>query len=128
MNESLQQQMDELKNARNELQEVVDELSPIIIGMAQEVLVNMNAWCKKTFKKNGLLKKIQDSQITTAESEYKVLQFLQKHTEKFICALADNSVNMDRVFIAHEMPKVTKHFHYRTVDVSSNTPLVPATF
>ena len=51
--------------------QVVDELSPIIIGMAQEDLVNMNAWCKKTFKKNGLLKKIQDSQITTAESKDK---------------------------------------------------------
>ena len=126
MNESLQQQMDELKNARNELQvcliwilqnvlwnniewsispsspllcfiflyreeseplkfdyskfayfQVVDELSPIIIGMAQEDLVNMNAWCKKTFKKNGLLEKIQNSQITTAEAEEKVST---KHT------------------------------------------------
>uniref|UniRef100_A0A914ENC6 Exonuclease domain-containing protein n=1 Tax=Acrobeloides nanus TaxID=290746 RepID=A0A914ENC6_9BILA len=98
---------------------VVDELSPIIIGMSKEDLVNMNAWCKKTFKKNGLLEKIQNSQITTAEAEEKVLQFLQKHTEKFTCALAGNSVNMDRVFIEREMPKVAKHFHYRTVDVSS---------
>lgn len=45
---------------------------PKIIGQPPEVLSNMSAWCKKTFKKNGLLEKIKNSQITEEQIEKEV--------------------------------------------------------
>uniref|UniRef100_A0A7E5A1J8 Probable oligoribonuclease n=1 Tax=Panagrellus redivivus TaxID=6233 RepID=A0A7E5A1J8_PANRE len=102
----------------------VAQFDPIIIKQTPESMQNMSKWCKKTFKKNGLLTRIAESNIDTQNAEEQVLKFLQEHTEPFTCALAGNSVYMDRLFIAREMPLVAAHFHYRTVDVSTIKELV----
>ena len=67
---------------------------PLIIKQTPEAMENMSKWCKKTFKKNGLLEKIEQSQIDTATAEERVLEFLQQYTEPFTCALAGNSVSL----------------------------------
>jgi oligoribonuclease len=97
---------------------------PVIIKQSPEAMKNMSKWCKSTFKKNGLTKMIQESEIDTEAAEEMLLKFLEKHTEPFTCALAGNSVYMDRLFIQKEMPKVAAHFHYRTVDVSTIKELI----
>ena len=97
----------------------VATFDPVIINQSEEVLNNMNDWCKSTFKSNGLTEKIKESKISISTAEEMLLKFLQQHTEPFTCALGGNSVHMDRVFIKHEMPKVAAHLHYRTIDVST---------
>ncbi|KAI6172583.1 Exonuclease domain-containing protein [Aphelenchoides besseyi] len=91
----------------------------VVIGQSEEVIKGMSNWCKKTFKKNGLTQKIRESKVTEEQVEKELLAFLQKHTDKFTCPLAGNSVNIDRLFIEKYLPKVGEHLHYRTIDVST---------
>ncbi|KIH54724.1 exonuclease [Ancylostoma duodenale] len=86
---------------------------------AENVLDVMEEWPRQTFIKNGLLKKIRESRITLERAEEMVLEFLEKETAKGECPLAGNSVSMDRCFINRYMPRLGKHLHYRTVDVST---------
>jgi len=102
----------------------VASYGPVIIGQPADVLDNMNNWCKKTFKKNGLLEKIKASQITEKQVESELLEFLQEHTPHFKCPLGGNSVNIDRLFIQKYLPSVGEHLHYRTIDVSTIKELV----
>uniref|UniRef100_A0A914Y024 Probable oligoribonuclease n=1 Tax=Panagrolaimus superbus TaxID=310955 RepID=A0A914Y024_9BILA len=102
----------------------VATFDPLIINQSEEAMKNMSKWCKTTFKKNGLINKIKESEITTSAAEEMLLKFLQEHTEPFTCALGGNSVYMDRIFIQREMPKVAAHLHYRTVDVSTIKELI----
>ncbi|KHJ98682.1 exonuclease [Oesophagostomum dentatum] len=53
------------------------------------------------------------------DKDLKVLQFLEKETAKGECPLAGNSVGMDRCFLNKYMPRLSRHLHYRTVDVST---------
>lgn len=53
------------------------------------------------------------------QAEQKVLDFVSEHTDAGVCALAGNTVSMDRRFIEKYMPRLGSHLHYRTVDVSS---------
>lgn len=48
-----------------------------------------------------------------------MLAFVEQHTNAGECPLAGNSVSVDRQFIKKYMPKLARHLHYRTVDVSS---------
>lgn len=99
--------------------EIVAEGPDLVISQPQNVLKRMSSWCVSTFSKNGLLEKIQSSNISMEDAENQVLSFVEQHTNKGECPLAGNSVNFDRRFIEQYMPKLAKHFHYRTVDVSS---------
>ncbi|KAL6734602.1 hypothetical protein Aduo_005128 [Ancylostoma duodenale] len=98
---------------------VVAEGPDIVIHQPEEVLDLMEEWPRQTFIKNGLLKKIRESRITLERAEGMVLEFLEKETVKGECPLAGNSVSMDRCFINKYMPRLGKHLHYRTVDVST---------
>ncbi|KAI6183477.1 Oligoribonuclease family protein [Aphelenchoides bicaudatus] len=93
---------------------------PVVINQSQDILENvMSKWCKRTFKKNGLLEKIKESKITEEQVETELLEFLKEHTPHFTCPLAGNSVNIDRLFIDKYLPTVGQHLHYRTIDVST---------
>ncbi|TKR81527.1 hypothetical protein L596_015384 [Steinernema carpocapsae] len=99
--------------------EIVAEGPSIVIHQNKETLDNMTDWCKNTFAKNGLTKRIEESKISMDEAEKQVLAFVREYTEAGKCPLAGNTVGMDRRFIEKCMPDLGHHFHYRTVDVSS---------
>uniref|UniRef100_A0A915BI68 Probable oligoribonuclease n=1 Tax=Parascaris univalens TaxID=6257 RepID=A0A915BI68_PARUN len=98
---------------------VVAEGPDIVISQPENVLANMNSWCRSTFARNGLLQKIRESNISVEAAESQMLSFLKEHTDPGKCPLAGNSVYMDRVFIERYMPNLIKHLHYRIVDVST---------
>ncbi|KAK0406403.1 hypothetical protein QR680_018556 [Steinernema hermaphroditum] len=98
---------------------VVAEGPSIVIRQDEATLNDMNEWCKETFAKNGLTQRIRASEISMVQAEKQVLDFVKTHTEPGKCALAGNTVGMDRRFIDKYMPELGRHFHYRTVDVSS---------
>jgi oligoribonuclease len=51
-----------------------------------------------------------------AEAQQSVLDFVKKHIPKARTApLAGNSVHVDRVFLAKDMPELEAHLHYRNV-------------
>lgn len=51
----------------------VASYGPVVIGQPEDVLENMSKWCKKTFKKNGLLERIKKSQVTETQVETEVI-------------------------------------------------------
>ncbi len=58
--------------------------------------------------------------ITMAEAEQQVLEYITAWVPTPNKAqLAGNSVGMDRMFLARDMPAVIDHLHYRIIDVST---------
>ncbi|KAF1572156.1 UNVERIFIED_CONTAM: Oligoribonuclease, mitochondrial, partial [Eudyptes robustus] len=97
----------------------VADFGPIVIHQNEETLEKMNPWCKRTFKKNGLLELIKESQYSEETVDNMLKEFLNKNTPENKCPLAGNSVGMDRMFINKYLPQTAGHIHYRTVDVST---------
>lgn len=58
------------------------------------------------------------SKISLAEAEQLTLEFLSQHVPEKQCAIAGNTVWMDRIFLKKYMPLVDDYAHYRIVDVS----------
>ncbi|VDM36523.1 unnamed protein product [Toxocara canis] len=98
---------------------IVAEGPDIVISQPESSLASMNSWCMTTFTKNGLLQRIRESNVSMKDAESQVVAFVKEHTDEGVCALAGNTVYMDRLFIERYMPDLAKHFHYRVVDVSS---------
>ncbi|MES1907282.1 MAG: hypothetical protein MHM6MM_000436 [Cercozoa sp. M6MM] len=97
----------------------IASLDGIAIHQPKEVLQDMNDWCQKTFKKNGLLERIKASKLTTAEVERQVIDFLAQHVPVGWAPLCGNSIHQDRLFLRNEMPGLNEFLHYQIVDVSS---------
>uniref|UniRef100_A0A2C9JJU4 Exonuclease domain-containing protein n=1 Tax=Biomphalaria glabrata TaxID=6526 RepID=A0A2C9JJU4_BIOGL len=91
----------------------------LVIHQSDEILNNMGEWCTNQHGQSGLTEAVRKSQISTAEAERRILDFLRKHTEERTCPLAGNSVYMDKLFLEKYMPSLTQHLHYRIIDVST---------
>lgn len=92
----------------------------LVINHPQILLDSMNEWCTKHHGESGLTALVQQSTITLAEAQEKILQFLHSNGIKPRQALlAGNSVHVDRSFMLKDLPKVVEYLHYRIVDVSS---------
>jgi oligoribonuclease len=97
---------------------VLDELHRIVY-QPQDVLDNMNDWCKKTHGKSGLTALIPNG-TPLKKVEEEILALVHKHyskDEKVI--LCGNSVGNDKRFLDAYMLELAKRLHYRLVDVSS---------
>lgn len=90
-----------------------------VVYQPDEVLKNMNDWCKKTHGESGLTAAVpKGTPLATVEKE--LLEILGRHfstSDRIV--LAGNSVGNDRRFIDRYMPELAKRLHYRLVDVSS---------
>ena len=91
----------------------------IIIHQPEEVLNNMNDWCVEHHGKSGLTEAVRASKVSLQQAEYEMLSFVREHSAPGFCPLAGNSVHADKVFLTKYMPQLTKHLHYRIVDVST---------
>lgn len=93
-----------------------------VIFQPQQVLDQMNDWCKEHHGKSGLTAKVPTGKtIITVQSE--LLAFIKKHfgekKGKDGAVLAGNSIHNDRRFIDVHLPQFAGQLHYRMVDVSS---------
>jgi oligoribonuclease len=92
----------------------------LVINHPKSLLDSMDEWCTQHHGESGLTALVQQSAISMAEAEERVLQFLQSHgLEPRQALLAGNSVHVDRSFLLKDMPRVIQFLHYRIVDVSS---------
>ena len=62
---------------------------------------------------------VKESNISVQECEQRMLQFIQKYTNKGANCLAGNSVHADKEFLKKYMPEFMEQLHYRIVDVST---------
>jgi len=91
----------------------------LIIHQSNEVIASMNDWCQIQHNKTGLVKAVQESEVSQEEAEMLTLAFLQEHCDENSTPLCGNSVWQDKIFLTHHMPDLAKFFHYRIIDVSS---------
>jgi oligoribonuclease len=96
------------------------ELPEISISTENLILDNMDPWCQTQHTKSGLVKKVQQSQISLNQAEQTITSFIEKSVkETDNVYIAGNSVHFDKKFIDVYMPLLSQKLNYRIIDVSS---------
>lgn len=91
----------------------------IAIQQPKPVLDAMDEWNTNQHGGSGLVKRVQESDVTTAEAEQATLDFLKKWVPLGKSPMCGNSIGQDRRFLVRYMPRLESFFHYRNLDVSS---------
>ncbi len=99
--------------------DVVAKGPSIAIYQPEDVLAKMDEWCQNQHTKSGLVKRIQESQISLEQAEAQTLEFLAQHVKPSVSPMCGNTICQDRRFLYTWMPKLEAFFHYRNLDVSS---------
>ena len=98
---------------------VVAEGPVLAIHQSNDVLDSMDDWNRTTHGGSGLIERVRESRVTTAEAEVRTLEFLTGQVDAGCSPMCGNSICQDRRFLAREMPSLEKFFHYRNLDVST---------
>ena len=97
----------------------VDPGFAIVIKADQSAIDGMNDFVREMHTKSGLIDEIPNG-VSLADAEYAVLEYILRFVPGSQTApLAGNTIGTDRTFLAKYMPRVDKHLHYRSIDVSS---------
>jgi len=91
----------------------------LVIHQSEELLNQMDKWNKGTHGKSGLIDKVKASQVSEADAEAQILEFLKKYVPQSASPLCGNTISQDRRFLVKFMPKLDAFFHYRNLDVST---------
>ena len=98
---------------------VIGDGVDVVINATPEQLAGMDEFVTKMHTDSGLIKEIPNG-ITVSKAEDLILNYLESAgVVSGKSPLAGNSVYVDRMFIARDMPRLSEYLHYRTVDVSS---------
>lgn len=91
----------------------------VVIHASADELAGMNEFVTKMHTDSGLIHEIPNG-ISPSAAEELILKYLESAgVTSGKSPLAGNSVYVDRIFIARDMPKLSEFLHYRTIDVSS---------
>lgn len=104
--------------------EIVARGPVLAIRPSQAKLDMMDAWCRRTHGKSGLLDRVRDEGVSVAEAERQTLNFIRRYCYVRTAPLCGNSIGQDKRFLARYMPALDAFLHYRIVDVSSIKTLV----
>jgi oligoribonuclease len=83
------------------------------------VLAMMDEWNTRQHGQSGLVDRVRASRIRLAEAEAATLDFLGRWVPAGASPMCGNSICQDRRFLSLYMPTLTRHFHYRNLDVST---------
>ena len=97
----------------------IAEAPVYVLHQPDEVLEAMDSWNKSTHGKSGLIDKVRASNVTEAEAEARLVEFLKPLVPERTAPLCGNTVHQDRRFMARYMPAFDAYLHYRIVDVST---------
>ncbi len=98
---------------------ILEEGPNLAIKQPDEILNGMDNWNTNHHNSSGLVKKVQESNITESIAEKKTIEFLSKYVIKGVSPLCGNTICQDRRFLARCMPALESFCHYRSIDVSS---------
>ena len=97
----------------------IDEGLSLVIKPNDAPLAAMDEVVVAMHTASGLIDEIPQG-TTLSDAESRVLEYVTSHVpEPRKAPLAGSSVYVDRMFLAHYMPHLDAHMHYRLVDVSS---------
>jgi oligoribonuclease len=91
----------------------------LVIHQSQDLLDRMDAWNKGTHGKSGLIEKVKASQLTEAQAEQQLLDFIGRYVPRSASPLCGNTISQDRRFLVRYMPRLEAWLHYRNLDVST---------
>ena len=91
----------------------------LVVHQPDEVMNAMDSWNKGTHGKSGLIDRVKASQLSEAEAEAQMLEFVKQHVPARTSPMCGNSICQDRRFMARHMPHLEAFFHYRNLDVST---------
>lgn len=93
---------------------------PVLAIKVPDVVLNaMDDWNKNQHEQSGLCDRVRRSRVSLEDAENQTLEFLQKWVDAGISPMCGNSICQDRRFLARQMPRLERYFHYRNLDVSS---------
>ena len=98
---------------------IIAEGPVLAIHQAQTELDQMNDWCKTQHAKSGLIKRVQESNISENKAEKETLEFIKKYVPEKTSPICGNTIYQDRRFLLKYMPTLESYFHYRQLDVST---------
>ncbi|MDO8610323.1 MAG: oligoribonuclease [bacterium] len=98
---------------------ILDESIDLVIHQPDDILDNMNDWCKEHLGQNGLTERSRHSTITINDARKLIFKLIRKYTEEKQGLLCGNSVYVDRMFLKKFFPKIESYLNYRIIDVSS---------
>lgn len=89
-----------------------------------DIIAGMDEWNTRQHNQSGLVKRVQESDVTEAHAEKATIAFLEQYLEKGKSPMCGNSICQDRRFLCKSMPLLATFFHYRNLDVSTLKELV----
>lgn len=98
---------------------VLGEGPVFAIHRSEPMLEAMDDWNRKQHGGSGLLERVRASTTTPEQAEQATLDFLAKYVASGKSPMCGNSICQDRRFLAREMPRLERFFHYRNLDVST---------
>jgi oligoribonuclease len=99
--------------------DLVEEGPVIAVHQGDASLAKMDDWNQRQHGSSGLIERVRQSRIDTAEAERRTLDFLSRHVAAGRSPMCGNSICQDRRFLARHMPRLERYFHYRNLDVST---------
>ncbi|MEA3239414.1 MAG: oligoribonuclease [Candidatus Bipolaricaulota bacterium] len=103
---------------------VIAEGPELVIYQPDEVLENLDNWCKKQYRASGLIDEVRRSSVSLARAEDELVSFASQYCPPRACPLCGNAICFDRRFIIRYMPHLNTLLSYRNVDVSTIKELV----
>ncbi len=91
----------------------------LAVHQPEEELAKMDDWCTNTHTASGLVKRVQNSQISEQDAVAQTIEFLEKWVPKGVSPICGNSIGQDRRFLYKHKPELEEYFHYRYLDVST---------
>ncbi|MDZ4348227.1 MAG: oligoribonuclease [Xanthomonadaceae bacterium] len=99
--------------------DVLAEGPELAIAHPLSALEAMDDWNRNQHGKSGLWKRVLESTVDMAEAERRTLAFLSEWLPGGASPMCGNSICQDRRFMARQMPRLERFFHYRNLDVST---------
>jgi oligoribonuclease len=97
-----------------------------VIWQPEEVLARMEPIVREMHTRNGLAKRVRESQTSLRVAEKEITALVSQHCDVGEGILCGNSIHTDRRFLVKYMPMLDRYLHYRQVDVSSLKVLASA--
>lgn len=98
---------------------VLGEGVDVVVKPEPEALAGMSKFVREMHTSSGLLAELDDG-LDLQTAEQRVLEYVKAWVpESGVAPLAGNSVHADKAFLRLGMPALTKHLHYRLIDVST---------
>ncbi len=98
----------------------LDDGIDLVVHADDEALGRMDDFVRNMHTKSALLPAIEESDVTVADAQAQVLEYVRAHVPVAGTApLCGNSIGVDRRFLDRYMRELDAYLHYRSVDVSS---------